>query len=243
MALNLTGIVLSKGTHATREQGVSVMEAAAWLAGEQHTHEPESVCPVLVWYCLRLNDALPDDKRQRLIPLLPRLIRTAGDRKKLARQYLAVDWLIRVHTPAWLDAVNLKKEAKALRELRQIVNPGTLQAAMPAAKAAQDAAWANGQANRNLSNRAVEQAAREVEEQTMVNAVWNAAFRTNDDVDRMPPMGLPDGDTRASSEAASKARSAGWAAILIAMNGPAMRPTVNRLQDAGVDLYQRMISL
>ena len=41
--IDLDGIVLDKGAHDTREDGVCVMEAVAWYAGEDHSDAPACV--------------------------------------------------------------------------------------------------------------------------------------------------------------------------------------------------------
>lgn len=41
--LDLDTIVLDKGTHDTRANGVCVMEAVAWYAGEDHSDAPACV--------------------------------------------------------------------------------------------------------------------------------------------------------------------------------------------------------
>ena len=54
--------------------------------------------------CIALNDGLEDGPRQRLRPYLARTIGTADDGLDEARSWMAMDWLIRVYTPAWLIA-------------------------------------------------------------------------------------------------------------------------------------------
>src|SRR4051812_32613818 len=150
--LGFFGIDLRKGPHADREQGVCAMEAAAWLAGEPHSDRPQCACPVISAFVVAWNDALPTDAdRNRLLkPLIPRLV---GSRASKAieekRSYLALDWLVRVQAPAWLDLVEgLKPHAAALRALDAIqdratakVAGGTVIAARDSAAAAWAAAW------------------------------------------------------------------------------------------------------
>jgi hypothetical protein len=53
------------------------------------------------------------------------------------RAYLALDWLIRVYTPAWLDLVEATKPyASALRALGEIVDMASAKAAEPVVRAA-----------------------------------------------------------------------------------------------------------
>ena len=101
----LATITLKSGSHATREEGVCAMEAVAWLAGEPHSDAPECASPVIAAFLRSWNDNLPtDEDRQRLLrPLVPLVIGTRADNAtELWRSYMALDWLVRVHTPAWL---------------------------------------------------------------------------------------------------------------------------------------------
>ena len=141
---------LTHGSHKTFKQGACAMEFAAYLAGEKHSDEPECVCPVLRVFVIAWNDGLPtDDDRNRLLkPLIPQLLDTRSTpavEKK--RAYLALDWLVRVHTPAWLDLCDdLRPHAAALRALDAIQNMATAEAAgtrvLAASAAARDAASA-----------------------------------------------------------------------------------------------------
>ncbi|HET8684134.1 MAG TPA: hypothetical protein VFM54_20010, partial [Micromonosporaceae bacterium] len=145
---DLATLHLEKGAHGTRADGVCVMEAVAWYAGERHSDAPACVCSVLRTFGAELNDVLSDQRRQELRPLIPRLVGTAGDGQAEARSYMALDWLIRTYTPVWLELAGLAAEAQALRDLRRIVDLVAAQAAGPVvrdagtkAAAAWDAAW------------------------------------------------------------------------------------------------------
>jgi hypothetical protein len=128
------------------------MEAAAYIAGERHTDKPQCVSPVITAFMIGWNDGLPSDaERDRLLkPLLPLVLHTrtrAADEE--TRAWMATDWLVRVHTPVWLDLAGLGDHARALRALRPytsveiaVAAQGTLAAARAAAgDAAGDAAW------------------------------------------------------------------------------------------------------
>ena len=64
------------------------------------------------------------------------MVGTAGDGKDQARSYLALDWLIRTYTPAWLELAGLTAEAQELRDLRRIVDMVAAEAAGPEAQVA-----------------------------------------------------------------------------------------------------------
>src|SRR5690606_12434912 len=74
----LDEIILDSGAHPDREQGVCLMEAVAWVAGEPHSDHPRCVDVALAAYGRTLNDLLRDDERQLLVPLIPMLIGTRG---------------------------------------------------------------------------------------------------------------------------------------------------------------------
>ena len=57
---------LSRGRHASPEDGACVMEMASMLAEEQFSDHPPSVCPVIGAFLRVYNDAVDDDRRQDL---------------------------------------------------------------------------------------------------------------------------------------------------------------------------------
>ena len=136
-------IRLKSGAHRRREDGVCLLEAAAWIAGEPHSDKPGCVCPILAAFGRRLNDVVPDDLRQELVPLLPKMIGTAGDGNAQARGLMAADWLVRVYTPAFLRLVPaLAAHADALAALPHVESWDALEAAQPTLDAARNASAA-----------------------------------------------------------------------------------------------------
>lgn len=212
--MQLDTLHLAKGGHDTPDDGLCLLEAVAMFAGEDHTDQPRCVSPVLRTYGIRLNDVLPDDRRQQLKPLIPRLVGTAGDGLDETRSYLALDWLVRTWTPTWLDLAGLTGEAIALRGLRRIVDPGTAQDAGPVVRRARTAsavAW-------DAARAAVWDAVRD----TSWGAVWDAAWDVAWDV--------------AWDAAWDVARDAVWDVAW-----GKLRPTVDQLQLSAITLYQSMI--
>lgn len=57
---------LSRGRHASPEDGACVMELASMLAGEPFGDHPQSVCPVIAAFLRVYNDAVDDERRQDL---------------------------------------------------------------------------------------------------------------------------------------------------------------------------------
>ena len=102
-----------------------VMEAAAFVAGEVWSDSPECVCPVIAAFLRDWNDGLPDDasRNRLLLPLIPRIINSRSPAAVAKRRsLLCLDWLIRVHTPAWLSLAKLTDDAESLRALPEITN-------------------------------------------------------------------------------------------------------------------------
>lgn len=138
----LDTIKLDKGSHKDFESGHCAMEVVSWLAGMGFTAAPECASRVLTSFTIGLNDTWGGTDRQRLVPFLPRMVGTAGDGKDEARSFMALDWLIRTYTPAFLDLVNLSAEAQALRDLRRIVDLASAEAAGPVVRSGRDKAYA-----------------------------------------------------------------------------------------------------
>ncbi len=140
----LKEMTLTKGAHTRRGDGMCATEAVAWLAGEDHTDQPTCLSLALGQFLRRWNDDLDDEGRQRLKPYLPRCIGTAGDGQDEARGWLAADWLVRVHTPAWLELGGVEDAAAALRALPELRDLEVLEQVQPeveSARAKAAAAW------------------------------------------------------------------------------------------------------
>ena len=151
----MSDLTLSAGAHATREDGMCLMEAVAYISGEPHSDHPECACPVLAAYGRALNDRMPDDLRSALLAdLAPRLVGTRSTPEvERRRAYVVADHAVRMIAPLALDAEGLSEQAAALRTLPQIVDPLTARTASyaaasyaayaaAAAAAAADAAYA-----------------------------------------------------------------------------------------------------
>jgi hypothetical protein len=95
-------------------------------------------------------EGVGDDARPRLDAMRTRLahidVLDTDDR----RAWLCVDWLVRVHSPAWLDLAGLGRRARALRRLPPLTGPNVARESVEAltaarrdaaATAAREAAW------------------------------------------------------------------------------------------------------
>jgi hypothetical protein len=231
----LDTIILAYGSHKSWDDGACAMEVVAWLAGEGITDAPACASGVLRLYTILLNDRWSDQARQALKPFLPRMVGTADDGQDEARSYLALDWLVRTYTPAWLDLAGLTAEARELRDLRRIVDLAAAQSAGPVVRAvrrqaaaaqaeARAAAWAAARA-------AAWDAARAAAGDAARAAAWDAARDAAGDAARAAAW---DAARDAAGDAARAA--AGDAAR------DALAPTVTALQASALELLDRMIA-
>lgn len=119
---DLSTIVIEPHSHPRRGTRLSVLELAAWLAGEPHSDDPVNVSPVLRVYARELAAGLDDDRRQALAHRASKLAGTGAfdDRTEHRRSWLLADRLLRFHAPAWLGAAGLSESAQRLRHLTSI---------------------------------------------------------------------------------------------------------------------------
>jgi hypothetical protein len=121
--LNIDELHLGSGSHSSAEDGMCVMEAVSFIAGEPFSDSPQCASPVIAAFLRSYNDSLPDDQRQALKSWIPRLIGTRGSQAlEERRSLMAADWLVRVHTPAWLRLAGLNVQAEALETLPEITS-------------------------------------------------------------------------------------------------------------------------
>ena len=226
----LASLTLANGGHDSDEDQWCVMEAAAYIADEPHSDHPACVSGVLTDFAINLNDRWKTEKRQLLKPFIPRLIGTRDDGLDETRGYLALDWLIRTYTPAWLDLAGLTEPAAELRALRRIVDVAAAESAGPVVREAQIKAAAAGAAARaaagDAARAAAWDAARAAAWAAAGDAAWAAAWAAAWDAAR------------------AAARDAAWAAARAAARDAAraaLAPTVEALQASALDLLDRMI--
>jgi hypothetical protein len=201
LVAKLRTLTLSSGNHHRRETGMCAMEAAAFIAGEPHSDHPDCVCPIITRFMISWNDTLPSNaERDRLLkPLIPKILGTRGS-EELARRrsMMALDWFLRIYTPAFLDAAALADEASALR-VASIDDRPALTAALNAAKAAAEKKWSAAEsAAESAAWSAARSAAWSAARSAAESAAWSAARSA--------------ARSAAESAAESAARSAAWSA-------------------------------
>jgi len=138
----IDGIELKKGAHASPEDGMCLLEAAAYLAGEGHSDQPQCVCPVLAAFGRGYNDRASNSDRQALKAVLPHLIGTRGSvALEQRRMFRLVDFAVRECAPVSLDKAGLTEQASGLRALAPIVDRETARAGAAAYYATSAAAY------------------------------------------------------------------------------------------------------
>lgn len=261
-AVDLDSIRLSYGGHESREEGMCLLEAVAFVAGEPHTDNPQCVCPTLAAFGRSWNDALSDEDRNRLLrPFIPRLIGTRSTVEvEYRRTFMATDWTVRTCAPVWLRAAGLGDEAESLEALHPLDSAGgclgaasmiaqvrdAARAAWAAAGAvAKDAAWAAGvEAVRDAG---VYSAWAAAGAGAGYAAVYAAVFAAGA-VARDAAVYAAGAAARAAAVSAA-GDADGVAGVLVARAVArtaarnVLRPHVERLQASAVDLYERMIEV
>ena len=67
-------LTLQDGGHDKRTDGLCVMEAAAWLAGEPHSATPSCASPLVTRFAQRINDRFDQTTRDALRDRLPLIV-------------------------------------------------------------------------------------------------------------------------------------------------------------------------
>jgi hypothetical protein len=101
----IAALKLNAGAHSSPNSGHCLLEVVSMFAGEPFSDKPQCVDYVLAEFGRTWNDGMRnDEEREQLKQYIPLLPGTAqGEALSQKRAFMAVDWLIRVHTPMWLE--------------------------------------------------------------------------------------------------------------------------------------------
>ena len=208
------------------------------------------------------DEVLPARDRNTLIkPLLPRLVGTQGSARLTERRaMMAADWLVRVHTPAWLRLAKLIVHAEALEGLPEITSMEqvpSIQGLIELSRRAAEAAWlaAKTAAWDDLPGGfwsdievALDGPSAYVGglKAVRTNSAWIARWRAAVDAARSTAGEAARDATWGVNRNVSwhPAWIAAWAACYDAAQAAALadlKPTQERLQDSARDLLVRMI--
>jgi hypothetical protein len=110
--LDLSTVRLGFGNHSptktpTGNRDMCLMEAVAFMAGEEWTSYPRCACDMTAFIIRTWQDALSDEARDRLLPAdvwVPRLMGSSTGSLHVSnrRKALLADWLLRSALPEWL---------------------------------------------------------------------------------------------------------------------------------------------
>ena len=216
--LDLEQLHLRQGTGTDVEHGVCVMQAVAYVAGEDLTDHPTCASPSISGFLRSWNDGMQDSERQSLKQYIEPLVGSKGsDWLEVARAFKAVDWSIRVRAAAFLEDAGLIDHATNLRNLHEIKSPKDLEAVVTIVSAAGSAARS---AARSAAYSAAYSAARSAADSAARSAADSAAY------------------SAALSAAGSAALSAADSAALSAAGSAALSAALARLERVKLSVMQ-----
>lgn len=124
---------LSAGAHKPGSGKACVMEYVSLLAGEEWTDTPKCTNPVLARAAQRVNDALDDSERHRLVPLIGRLFGTdapIGEGGNLLLQMMALASPVRTNY-GWMDTSITATNVDGVRKYALTNSSGRMHAVEP----------------------------------------------------------------------------------------------------------------
>lgn len=217
---------LAAGPNANPDQGLSALEAAAYLAGEPHSDQPACASPSIAAFIRTWGDGLKQAERDGLLlPLVPRLVGTNGS-EALERRRIAMvaDWLVRSHVPAWFRLAKLNVEADELADRAELTDIADLASLCDHLKRARKRA-----AVANLTLRQTGSAVRAAAWDATQQAAW---ITVRDALEEAGPPILAAGWDAAYAAAYAATRAYGKAPL---------EPTRRTLQHAALALVERML--
>lgn len=120
-SIDLSQVVLLSGSHPTREKGMCVMEAVAFVAGLPHSDRPACACPALSAFARTLNDRWwPSDEARTEVmrPLIPMLVGSKASHETcLRRGYFFADRAVRELVPATVESLATYREKLGRHDL------------------------------------------------------------------------------------------------------------------------------
>ena len=212
---------LAIGKHKAYSKKMCAMEAVAYISGEPWSDAPACASPVIAAFVRRWNNALPDADRTRLLlPLVPEIVGTrTTDADDVTRAWMATDWLVRTHVPAWLTLAGMSDHAAALAGCDPVTSGEALRQAVPLCESARSSAW---------------YAARSAAWSAARSAAWSAAWSAAESAA---------GSAAESAEESAAGFAARYAARSAAEHGTDLAPTVAMLQASAQDLVRRMCAV
>ena len=231
----LHNLTLGYGHHQTPADGMCLMEAVAWWAGEAHSDHPRCTSTVLAWFARGWNDGMrTDQERDQLVQYVPRLAgTTARTGVETRRSWLAIDWLIREAAPAWLTAASLGDVGDRLAQLPPLTDTGD-----PLLEVVQLVTAAEAATLQRLSAHGVDRLAYMLAEERSRTAFHasavGAAYSAGSSMVSRHRAGLP--------QTLNACRNAATLVTLDEPGSELMEMTVKQVQQSAHDLFDRMIT-
>ena len=154
---------LSHGSHRSPEDGLCLVEAAAYLAGAPHSDHPRCVCPVLAAFGRALNDGPWSTNEARTDALGPLVALLAGSRAtrrvERARAVFLARRALTAYAPLALASAVIALEARGI-DCADLRNAALLLCEWPKPESARYAAYVAISAYRAASAAAAAQTGR-----------------------------------------------------------------------------------
>lgn len=110
------------GKHGSAADGLCAMEVVSFLAGGPQADQPRCACPIISGFVRHINDNMPEDHRQKLLPYLPRLIDSLSEDHEQARHEYFAWQTVRVFAPAAFRAQGYRRYARLLENAKTLAS-------------------------------------------------------------------------------------------------------------------------
>jgi hypothetical protein len=111
MSYDFKTFKFGRGNHSTRGQGMCVMEAVAYLAGEDHSDHPECASPMLSRLAIYINDCASGGIRDGLLSDLPwRMIGTKNEEAEAGRRQAVLELVLHEFLPKLMRKTGLNPD-------------------------------------------------------------------------------------------------------------------------------------
>jgi hypothetical protein len=110
----LETLTLRQGTGKSLDERICVMQAVDYVTTGGLSDHPDCACSALTRYAITVNDRADDEQRQKLKPLILKLVGTRDGKTKERAEFLA-HHSITVVLPLLVEQLGLTSEAEKLR--------------------------------------------------------------------------------------------------------------------------------
>jgi hypothetical protein len=111
---------LSTGWHVPGSGELCAMELVAFMERLPHSDKPACTCPVISEYVRRLNDFMPSEQRNSLLPYLPRLVDTVSPEHEIERATYIAMYAVNVFAVIRCEGTIPERFIVAMREAKTL---------------------------------------------------------------------------------------------------------------------------